>query len=244
MRLVRALIYRNLDRMDEAAVLAREAANCFREYGDTRRYTIARMTQSAILQETGRQQEALGVWQELHSIHDLDASTRVAITLDLGNCYRELGDADKAIEHISSAAAEYELLGEMVYAAKGRWALAATLVSAGRSGDAVPIFRTTWKLLENLGMEADAALVGLELAEALLMSGHADDVPAICRSLLDRFTRAGMTSRAINALAFLREAIAVGQAEPTLVRHVHDFLRRLPAESTRLTSARAQRLDD
>lgn len=243
-RLVRVMIYRSLERMEEAASLARAAAVTFREYGDTRRYTIARMTQGAILQETGRQQEALAVWLELHANRELDAETRVAVTLDLGTCYRELGNAEKAVEYISAAAAEYELLGETVYAAKGRWALAATLVTAGRPADAVPIFRTTWKEFENLGMEADAALVGLELAEALLLSGQPSGVAAICRSVLDSFIRAGMTSRAINALAFLREAIALGQAEPTLIRHVHDFLRRLPAESSRLTAPRPQRLED
>ncbi|MCU1230598.1 MAG: hypothetical protein JWO97_3482 [Acidobacteria bacterium] len=241
--LVRALIYRNLDRMDEAAGLAREAALCFREYGDIRRYTIARMTQSAILQHTGRLQEALTLWLELAALPSLDPATRVAVKLDLGTCYRGLGQVDKATEHITAAAAEYDLLGETIYAAKARWALAATLVAAARTGDAVPILRTTWKQFENLGMEADAALVGLELAEALLLSGQADEVPAICRSVLDRFTRAGMTSRAINALAFLREAIALGQAEPSLVRHVHDFLRKLPPESSRISS-KANRLED
>jgi hypothetical protein len=43
-----------------------------------------------------------------------------------------------------------------------------------------------------------------------------------------------MTSRAITALSFLREAVALGQANPSLVRHVHDFLRELPAERPRL----------
>lgn len=241
-RLVRAMICQSLERHVEAAELANGSAEIFREFGDVSRYAIARMTQAVLLQRTGRQQEALALWQELQKNDQLDASTRVAITHDLGVCYRENGNLDKAIEHISAAAAEYELLGENVYAAKGRWALAATLVAAGRPNDAVPIFRTTWKQFENLGMEADAALVGLELAEALLLSGQADDVPAICRSVLDRFTRAGMTSRAINALAFLREAVAMGQAQPTLVRHVHDFLRNLPPETSRI--ALHARLED
>jgi tetratricopeptide (TPR) repeat protein len=243
-QLVRAMIVRNLDRFEEAAVLARASAMTFGEYGDVRRYTIARMIQSAILQQTGRLQEALAGWVELAAMPSLDPATRVAIKVDTGICYRGLGQIDKAAEHITAAAAEYDMLGETIFAAKARWSLAATLVAAARPADAVPILRTTWKQFENLGMEADAALVGLELAEALLLSDQADDVPAICRSVLDRFTRAGMTSRAINALAFLREAIALGQAEPTLVRHVHDFLRKLPAESSRVTSSKATRLED
>jgi tetratricopeptide (TPR) repeat protein len=241
--LVRALAYQSTDRLEDAASLARSSGATFRRFGDTGRYVIACMTEGSILQLMGRKREALDIWIALHELPDLDAASRVSVTHDLGICYRELGEAEKAIHFISAAVAEFELLGETVNAAKARWSVAATLVSVGRAIDAVPILRTTWKEFENLGMEADAALVGLELAEALLLSGQAGDVPAICRSVLDRFTRAGMTSRAINALAFLREAVALGQAQPSLVRHVHDFLRMLPPESSRISTA-ARRLDD
>ena len=47
-------------------------------------------------------------------------------------------------------------------------------------------------------------------------------------------TRAGMASRAMTALSFLREAVAMGQATPSLVQHVSAFLRKLPAEQPRL----------
>jgi hypothetical protein len=53
-----------------------------------------------------------------------------------------------------------------------------------------------------------------------------------------------MTSRAITAHAFLREAVAIGQARPTLVRHVHDFLRELPASSGRAADTTLPRLED
>jgi hypothetical protein len=43
-----------------------------------------------------------------------------------------------------------------------------------------------------------------------------------------------MTPRAMTALSFLREAIAVGEATPSLVRHVYAFLRKLPDDRPRL----------
>jgi hypothetical protein len=55
-----------------------------------------------------------------------------------------------------------------------------------------------------------------------------DEVPHICRTLLDRFTRAGMNERALTALAFLRETVASGHVTSLHVRHVHDFLRDVP----------------
>jgi hypothetical protein len=83
-------------------------------------------------------------------------------------------------------------------------------------------------------MVADAALAALDLAEALLIIGNTTEVPSICRTLLDRFTRAGMTSSAVTALAFLRETVAIGQVTPSHVRHVHDFLRELPGRPAHL----------
>lgn len=43
-----------------------------------------------------------------------------------------------------------------------------------------------------------------------------------------------MTSRAVTALSFLREAVALGKATPSLVRHVHDFLRDVSSNPTRI----------
>jgi len=72
------------------------------------------------------------------------------------------------------------------------------------------------------------------LAETLLLARRVDEVPNICRSLLDRFTRAGMNERALTALAFLRETVASGHVTPLHVRHVHDFLRDVPGDRERL----------
>ena len=79
--------------------------------------------------------------------------------------------------------------------------------------------------------------MALELAEALLATDQTEEVPAICRDVIAQFTRAGMASRAITALSFLREAVAIGQASTSIVRHVHAFLRELPSEQPRLFAA-------
>ena len=81
-------------------------------------------------------------------------------------------------------------------------------------------------------MEVDAGLSALDLAETLLITGRTEEVPAICRTLIDRFTRAGMGGSAMTALAFLRETVATGHVTPALVRHVHEFLRDVTRKET------------
>lgn len=242
--LVRANILRSLDRVEDAVSLSLKASDTFLEFGDRSRYINARVTTAAMLFQKGAFREALETWESVIDDPAIEDMTRVMVTNNLGMCYRELGDYDRAVGCLARAVAEYEMLGATTERARNRWSLATTLMSAGRIPDALPVFERTWKEFEDLGMEADAALVGLEFAEALLLVDRPERVPEICRTLLDRFTSAGMTSRAITALAFLREAVAIGQAHPTLVRHVHEYLRKLPATPSRASAMLVARFED
>jgi hypothetical protein len=61
-----------------------------------------------------------------------------------------------------------------------------------------------------------------------LTQGETDEVANVCRTILDRFVQQGMMSRAITALAYLREAVAANKATPAIVRDIREFLRALP----------------
>ena len=187
---------------------------------------IARISEGGMLFGRNEYAPALAAYRSIENDPSIsDDATRVAIGLNIGLCHRELGHIDEAVEALTTATAEYEMLGMDVNLARCRWSLATTISGAGRHSEAIPIFRTAWKELESLGIESEAALSALELVENLIVVGRTDEVPAICRTLIDRFTRAGMGGSAMTALAFLRETVATGHATPSLVRHVHDFLR-------------------
>jgi tetratricopeptide (TPR) repeat protein len=231
--LMRAFVYSAIDRLPEAITLAKKSSKAFWEFGDMQRFANAQITAAGMLFRTGAHRDALEMWHSVLEVPALDDVARLMVTNNLGMCYREMGEFDLAIRYLATTIAEYELLNMTVLRTRSRGSLATTLVAAGRVPDALPLFEQTWKEFEELGMQSDAALVALELAEGLLIVGRPERVPQICRTILDRFTSAGMTSRAITALAFLREAVALGNAKPTLVRHVYDFLRDLPEKPSR-----------
>lgn len=236
--LVRSNIARSTEQYDEAIRHAEHAASVFLRFGDRKAWVDACVYQAATLYGRREYARAAEVWRSIE--HDTALSgdaVRVGTIHNLGVCYREMGRFDEAARYLSAAAAEFELLGHETHRAKSRWALAVTLAAAQKYEEAIPLLRTTWRELESLGMEGDAALAALELAEALLIVRRDAEVPAICRALIERFTRAGMTERALTALAFLRETVASGHVTPTHVRHVHDFLRDLPADGERLFAA-------
>ena len=228
--LVRANIFTATDKRQEAIDLAADAAKIFLQFGDRPKYAAARITQAVMLHEHGAVREALAIWDSIKNEEALDELNRILVIYNLGLAYREVGEMAKSIEHITVVIAEYELLGMSTEATRARWALATTLVSAGKLTAALPLFDRAWKEFETLGLESDAALVALELAETLVVLGQPERVTYICRMLFDRFTRAGMTSRAITALAYLREVVALGKVQAPVVRQVREFLRDLPLQ--------------
>lgn len=231
---VKATILRCIDRVDEAVALAREAAETFLRFGDRARYVNARVIEAAMVFESGDYKTALQIWTAVEDDPALDTVTRLGMVHNIAICYRELGEVDKAAERLRICTDEYAEMGIPVERTRSRRSLGQTLVKSGRYRDAIPVLRQSWREFIDLDLVADAGLAALELAEALLLAGEPAEVPAICRNIVAQFTRAGMTSRAITALSFLREAVALGQANPSLVRHVYDFLRELPAERPRL----------
>jgi tetratricopeptide (TPR) repeat protein len=229
--LVKAEIYRITERTDEAQAAALRAADTFRRFGDRPAWVNAQIYAGAVLFRKGAHAEALDVFRSIENEGDAIGDTiRVAVTNNIGLCYRELGDYANATQYLSKAAKEFEFLGLEASRATTRWNIGVTLKLAGKVDEAILTLRTAWCELQSVGLEIDAALAALELAEALLITKRPDEVPQICRALLDRFARAGMNERALTALAFLRETVASGHATPLHVRHVHDFLRDVPRD--------------
>jgi len=231
--LVKAMILRSVDRAPEAIPLARQAADTFLRFGDRTRHLNARVTEAIVVYQTEAIEEALSISLSLEREPDLEIVTRVRLLHNIGTCYVRLNQPAEGIEYLRRAVAEFEILGMQVEQTRSRWQLGQALVAAGKVRDSVPILRQAWREFDSFDMTADAALVGLNLSEALLVLGEPAEVPAICREIVARFTRAGMMSRAMTALSFLREAIALGEATPSLIRHVYAFLRKLPDERPR-----------
>jgi tetratricopeptide (TPR) repeat protein len=233
-QLVRAAILKETERPNGALAIAVAAADTFRRHGDRRLWAKARIFVIAILIEEKRLGEALAAWREVEDDGEVKQGSDYRFMLqEIGACYRMLRDYEQASHYLRLAIAEHRKHNAHVEVARTEWSLAVTLVESGRAGEAIPTLRGIWREFADRGVEIDAALVALELAEALLLTNQPDEVPHICRTLLDRFTRNSMTSRAITALSYLREAVAMQRASVALVRDVHDFIRDAAKNPTR-----------
>jgi tetratricopeptide (TPR) repeat protein len=224
--LVRSNIARNMGKFDQAVEYARQAGETYRDFGKRRAWMQAIEYEAGAYYAARNYKCARDLWLSMEEHVDaLTAEQQASRVHNLGLCASALGDFDEAARRLAVAVGEFERLGLVVNRVKCRYSLGLAMHNAGRHSDALKVLEQAQKELEALGMENDAALAALVRVEALLATGRPDEVPAICRSLIDRFTRAGNGGAAMTALAFLRETVATGHATPTSVRHVREFFR-------------------
>ena len=230
---VRALSLRPLDEIAPARQSVSFAATAFEAFGDTGREVTAVLASVRMDFKVHDYEQAL---KRLLTVSDdrwseLDDDNRATLAANLGFCYRELGRFEEAV-------AAYQRASECVSStsntesARLRWNMATLLTRCGRLNDAVEQLSHVRREFDTFDMRSESTLVGLEIAELLLIEGRVDPAEALCRELCSRIESDGLsaTSRAMTALGYLQEAITLRKATPKLVRHVRNYVSRLPEE--------------
>ena len=103
---------------------------------------------------------------------------------------------------------------------------ATVLLHAGRHAEAVRRLQDVIGEFEKRGMVTDAALAGLDTADALLALGRRKEIMALATRLFRVFTDAGMLTGALTAIAHIKEAAAHGTLSTADLHAVRTFLRR------------------
>lgn len=223
---LRAAILLELDRHDEARALARLSARVFRQFGEHDRYVRARMLEGCVLFQQSQFGKALSLFRTLvQPAKELaDVTTLAHVYLNIANCNLSLESFDEAHQHFMQALSLYEALGLETEKNRTRWSLGTLLVRTGRATEGIQRLHDARREFERLGATIDAALVTLDIVEALLALERPREAADLCSGLVESFTSIGMTGNALTALAFLREAVASGVATPILVKHVRTYL--------------------
>lgn len=231
---VNALIARATGRFDEAITASRASADVFERYGDSEKFIAARSAEAGVLANEGRFADALEIWKALELTFETDdiSDTHVRLVGNVGHALRNLGRNEEALREFQAAAEMFDALGNRSESARIRWNVALLLVECSRYRDAALMLEQLLAEFAALSMSGSAALVALDLAEIRLLEERQDEVARLCSIALTHFTAERMehTDRALRAVSFVRGAARNGRATPELVRHVKQYVRRLPAE--------------
>ncbi len=227
---VRASVYCQMERFDDAVTNARAAATTFQEYGDMGRYLSALMAEGLGYYCADRDIESAGLMERVaglaRSTGEVEILSRALV--NAANSYTRLGEHDKATEFYASALDLLVALDLPTEYARVSWAVAALKLETGSYEEGLAGLDASRIRLLQLGMANDAALATLDLVAGLLAVGEVDRVPDLCRAISVTFSSEGVMRSAKKALAYLAEAVASGQATIEAVRHVRMFLERLP----------------
>ncbi|GAC1429031.1 MAG: hypothetical protein NVSMB68_01150 [Thermoanaerobaculia bacterium] len=234
LNLVRAVVYRALERHEEALVLARSSATVFRSFGDTQRLASAVMTEAYLLMFLHRSHEALSLLQEINQQMSvsIDLDTRARLFNNIAICQKSLGRVGEALQAFQVAAALYDELGINTEGANVRYNIADLLAHEGHRVEGRKRMREVRAEFERLGMIHTSVVAGLDLAELAVVEKNFQEVEDLCRAAIRQFETAGVahSSEALTALTFLREAAEQRRATQEIIWHVRTYIKRLPDE--------------
>jgi tetratricopeptide (TPR) repeat protein len=230
--LVRVLVYRTLERRDEALLVANSAGRVFEQYNDFGRSAAAHSAEAIVLYHARRYREALAIHTSIADDQRIDPRWRASSLHNAALCYRELGAFEESIQCTLKAIDAFDRQQMVSHRVKARWNLARLFLAQQRHPEAMRLLPEIQEEFRDLGMEIDVALVALDIAESLLAMDRVDEVPDACRVAIDYFRSAqlGYTEGALMALATLREAAACRTLTFSDVRDLRIYFAGLPRE--------------
>ena len=224
---VRACVFCDQQRLDEAAGMAERAEHGFAHLGDDDRRMTALYLRATIKFEARSLGDAAALF---HQVIDYGESMNSSLWIargssSLGKCEVHRGNLGEASMHFHKALALFREIGMANEKLSAEWGIAKVLLQGGKRSEAMRRLRDVAAEFEARGKVTDAALVGLDIADTLLALGQTQQIVELSTRLFRVFTNAGMLTGALTALAYLKEAAAAGTLTLDGVQAVRSFLR-------------------
>ena len=233
--IVRTLIHSSLGDYAAAHKAARASAATFRQYGDNKRLASALTSEAYALIGQGRYDEALPLLLDVEGSYrdEIDLYARSIVLSSIAACEWQAGQIASALQSYQVAAAICDEIGEKGESARIRLNVAVMLMEQGNHRDAEVRLVSVREEFQRLGMQHMATCAGLEVAEIYLLQGKYAEVEKLCREALQEAALSGLgelAPKVQTALTYLRESAVQRRATPEEVRHVKEYIGRLPAE--------------
>jgi len=229
---VSALIEGDRENYNAALASAHSAVDVFAGYGATAKVFTARRSEAIILWSLRRFREARAIYHQLEA-EETTSGERASLCQNIAICYRELGDYETAGRYFARAMEKFAKLGMVTAIAKTRWLFGRVLLAQGRYSDALHQLRLVRDDCAAGNMAHDVALVTIDIAQALIITGRNSEVSDECRHAIDYFISSGLaaTEGCMAAISLLREAAATGRADEKMIGEVRMSVMNSPSRS-------------
>jgi tetratricopeptide (TPR) repeat protein len=231
--LLRSTMSLQSEKYDDALAAARFALEVFKTYGLADRTRAARWAEANVLALSGKHRDAIESFRALESeIPPSRTSELASVIANLGYCYREVGDFDRALCQFNFALGIQEDLGNRPAATRARWNIADVYAAIGQSAEADKRYRVARAEFAALGLVRDQILVGLSLTEVALSANRFDEAETLCREALAYFEKnaESYSVKAMTAVGYLSEAVRQRKANAAVAQAVRRYVTRLPQQ--------------
>lgn len=229
-----AITYQDTARYSEALAIFGACKEVFRRHGDRNLSALSAFYEGAIFQRLHKYRDAREAYLLLiASANDIAKGTLAALHQGIGLCSIELGDYEAAEDNFTKAISLHRQLGQTLDALRGDHGCGKLLIRRGLSVEGVTRLRSVRHHYLKFSLAEEAGLCGLEMVEGMLALGDSAAAEALARTILNEFLAAGLNARAITALGYLTEAIAVRNASPATATGVRDYILSLRATPER-----------
>jgi len=230
----RATVLLFSDRLDEAMPIVTGLAETFALYGDEERYLNAKLLEGLLSYRRKDLARAANVWSALRdrALESGMAPLAARLAMNVGCMYLERGDSAEASRWFHDSFVEFRSLGMHTEVIRVQWQQARVVAAAGKPGLGIEKLRTAGQAFAARGMALDAALVELDVVEALILVGRNSEAQRLSRRLFRTFRSAGLATGALTALAYLKEVATArppAVLEVTYVREVLERARDVPS---------------
>ncbi len=146
------------------------------------------------------------------------------------NCELDQGNLGGATMLFHKALVIFRETGPVEDVIATEWGLARVVLHSGRAIDAVRRLRDVIAAFEQMGRVTNAAIAGVDLAEALLVLERWDEIAKVAAHAFRVLKKAGILTGALMALAYLKEAAARRELTPIALNDVRQYLWRVERE--------------
>ena len=142
-QLVRSIMLWRSEQLDAALTSARAASEVFQKFNLSERTRAARWMEAILLDAKNDFRGALDMFRQIESEMTNARPADVAtIMANIGVCYREMGNYERALPQYEIALSIHEEAGNGPEAVRTRWNIAETLAAAGKIVEAEKRFRS------------------------------------------------------------------------------------------------------
>jgi tetratricopeptide (TPR) repeat protein len=226
--LTRAGIFLEQDRLDEAAAWAEQAEVDFASLSQEERRMRAVFLRGSIKYEAGDIAAAVELFEQVQqygkSVNALRWIGRASYAI--GNCEVDRRNLNEASLQFHKALVIFREIGPDQVRLATEWGLCRVVLHGGDRSEGIRRLRIVAAEFEKRSMITDAALVRLDIVDALLAAGATKQIVEIAARLFRVFRDAGMMTGALTAMAYMKEAATAGKLTATGVNAVRTYLRR------------------